>query len=289
MTHIIYKVAGHRFAVQADNPLAVTERLLSFEPFRCEETSDPSGCLFVMEVCRQVPASGEEVARFDWDGALCVILRDAEAYSFQFHPYRSSLCYVMRTDRVFRRVRMQMLDEPTDGFVLSNGLMMTFAFASASEQTLMVHASVVCNHGRGYLFLGKSGTGKSTHSRLWLQHIPGSELLNDDNPIVRVVDGVPRVYGSPWSGKTPCYRNADAPIGAFVKLDQAPANRIGPVPALHAFATLLASCSLMKWDERVYDGIADTLSAVVERVPVYHLDCLPDEGAARLSYETIRR
>ncbi|MBO6066250.1 MAG: transposase, partial [Lachnospiraceae bacterium] len=84
---------------------------------------------------------------------------------------------------------------------------------------LLMHASVTMHAGKGYLFLGKSGTGKSTHSQLWINNIEGCELLNDDNPVLRVEDdGSVRVYGSPWSGKTPCYRNLDVPVGAIVDL-----------------------------------------------------------------------
>ena len=60
--------------------------------------------------------------------------------------------------------------------------------------------------------MGKSGTGKSTHSRLWLENVPGATLLNDDNPIVRLTLVGAIVYGSPWSGKTPCYKNESAPL-----------------------------------------------------------------------------
>lgn len=69
-----------------------------------------------------------------------------------------------------------------------------------------MHASVVATEtGKGYLFLGKSGTGKSTHTGLWLQQFSDCHLLNDDNPIVHV-DSLGKqatVFGSPWSGKNP--------------------------------------------------------------------------------------
>ena len=89
-------------------------------------------------------------------------------------------------------------------FAINNALMLQYAFRTAGMNTLEMHASVIENGGKGYLFLAKSGTGKSTHSKMWLRNIPDSHLLNDDNPIVRVLeDGSVRVYGSPWSGKTP--------------------------------------------------------------------------------------
>jgi len=146
---------------------------------------------------------------------------------------------------------------------------------------------VVRERGYGYLFLGVSGTGKSTHTANWLRYIPGTDLLNDDNPAVRVIDGEPIVFGTPWSGKTPCYRNEQAPIGAFVQLKQAPYNKIQRQSVVHAFASLLSSCSVMKWDERVYGGLCTGVTHIMELVPTYFLENLPNEEAVRLSHDTI--
>ena len=94
---------------------------------------------------------------------------------------------------------------------IDNALMVQFAMATADQGTALFHAAVVSYEGGGYMFLGPSGTGKSTHASLWLKHIEGVALVNDDNPVVR--DGI--VYGSPWSGKTPCYRNVSYPLLAL--------------------------------------------------------------------------
>ena len=73
---------------------------------------------------------------------------------------------------------------------------------------------------------GRIRHGKSTHTRLWQEHIPGARLLNDDSPIIRMYQGQATAFGSPWSGKTPCYRNISRPIAGIVRLSQAPANEI---------------------------------------------------------------
>jgi hypothetical protein len=150
---------------------------------------------------------------------------------------------------------------------------------------VLFHAAVVSYEGRGYMFLGRSGTGKSTHARLWLKYIEGTALVNDDNPVVR--DGV--VYGSPWSGKTPCYRNVSYPLGAIVLLSQAPYNEIRRLIGIHAYVALIESISGKRWDERIADGLHQTEDALVAQVPVWHLECLPDEEAARLCQLNIKR
>lgn len=161
---------------------------------------------------------------------------------------------------------------------IDNALMVMYALATADKGTVLFHAAVVSHEGRGYMFLGPSGTGKSTHARLWLQYIDGTELVNDDNPVVR--DGV--VYGSPWSGKTPCYRNVSYPLGGIVLLSQAPYNKIERLGGLQAYAALVPSISGKRWDARIADGLHETENKLATEVPVWHLECLPDEAAAKL-------
>ena len=171
---------------------------------------------------------------------------------------------------------------------IDNALMIMFALATADKGTVLFHAAVVSHKGKGYMFLGPSGTGKSTHARLWLQYIAATDLVNDDNPVVRVAeDGQTEVYGSPWSGKTPCYRNVGYPLGSIVLLSQAPHNKIYYMEDIKAYAALMASISGKRWDERIADGLHYTQNALASTVPVWHLECLPNEEAARLCNETI--
>ena len=175
-----------------------------------------------------------------------------------------------------------------DLFAINNSLMLLFTFASARMGALEMHSSVVVNDGKGYLFLGKSGTGKSTHSGLWLKHIPGTWLLNDDNPVLRLMpSGEVLVFGSPWSGKTPCYKALSAPAGAVVRLSQAPYNKITKLNGINAYASLMASASSFRPFSELANHWHKTLEAMIGVVPCYHLECLPDQAAAELCYNTI--
>lgn len=176
-------------------------------------------------------------------------------------------------------------DEVQQRFGLQNCVMVCYAFSGAHHGVLMMHASVVRHGGRGYLCQGKSGTGKSTHTRLWLEHIPGCDLLNDDNPAIRLMaDGEARVYGTPWSGKTPCYKQEWVPVGGFLRLHQAPHNKIRQYQPLEAFASILSSCSTMIWDEPSYNGICQTISGICRVANAYDMECLPDADAAKTSH-----
>ncbi|MGI6231299.1 MAG: hypothetical protein ACOYJF_00405 [Prevotella sp.] len=174
-------------------------------------------------------------------------------------------------------------------FGLNSILMMAFAFAASYHNALLIHASLVRQNGWGYPFIAKSGTGKSTQVSLWLRFLPGCDLMNDDNPIIRVIDGIPYIYGSPWSGKTPCYRNVKARLGAIVRIDRAPKNSIEKLSPMEGFASALPSCSSMKWDSVIFNNNCNTLTKVIETTNTYILHCLPNREAAELCNKTIRR
>ncbi len=91
-------------------------------------------------------------------------------------------------------------------------------------------------------------------------------------------------YGSPWSGKTPCYRNMNAAVAGIVRLSQAPQNCFKRLEDVNAFVEIYKGCSVLRADESLHDLLCDKLTAVVDSVIVGHLACLPDEDAARLCH-----
>lgn len=179
-------------------------------------------------------------------------------------------------------------DSPDCGLVLTSMLRIAFAQAILRRDGISIHASAVAADGKAWLFLGKSGTGKSTHARLWLRNIPGSRLLNDDNPAVRLVDGKAVAFGTPWSGKTPCYRNESAPVGGIVRLVQGDADIFTKKDEVAALVALLPSCSVVHSDAALQSLLCDTLARIVELVPVGELKCLPDNESAIICYNNLK-
>lgn len=170
---------------------------------------------------------------------------------------------------------------------LNSFIMIAYTLASSTLKTVKLHASVIEKDGKALLFLGKSGTGKSTHSRLWQEFVPGSTLLNDDEPVVRVHNNGVRVYGTPWSGKTPCYRNISAEVAAVVCLSQSPENKLTRLGGVSAFSPVFQSCSVLRSNKRNKDLVCDTVVQMIEKVPVYRLDCRPDREAVSLTQQLI--
>ena len=172
-------------------------------------------------------------------------------------------------------------------FQVNTSLMIQYTFATAGLGTLLLHASVTRYEGRGNLFFGVSGTGKSTHSRLWHEFVPGSDLMNDDNPVIRYEDGRFLVYGSPWSGKTLCYRNVVAPVNALVRLEQFPENRIARLEPLQAYASVIAAVSTIRWNHDIMSLLIPTIERVAMTVPCFQLRCRPDEEAVQVCKQAI--
>lgn len=284
-----FQVAGLDFSLDMPDAHPAWDHLHNYDPF---EISRSGALLFELELsAERLEETGEVMFESpEEDGEPVVgFYRRGSGYLAKFAPWpKAPVCGWLELDGDFKHGRLFAEGRVSDQvFAINNALMLLYAFASAPFRALEMHASVVMNGGRGFLFLGRSGTGKSTHSRLWLQHIPGTELLNDDNPVLRVVDGGVRVYGSPWSGKTPCYKALDVPVGAIVRLRQAPENRIARLNMVGAYASVMASCSGYRPIRTLADAQHETLATVSQQVPCYQLDCLPDEAAARLCKDTV--
>ena len=187
-----------------------------------------------------------------------------------------------------RRPNVVELTSMTDFSVLRFALWTAYSIAGLRFGAVSVHSSVVVCEGKAVMCLGESGTGKSTHTRLWLNNIPGTHLLNDDGPVVRFDGQNVRVYGSPWSGKTDCYLQENYPIAGFLRLEQRKENTIRKLGVVESFTALQPSCPpCMAKEERCLDLLVEFISNVLQCVPAFRMGCLPDADAACLSHKTI--
>lgn len=289
-----YRVAGLTFGVATPFMEQIDRILPSYVGFRQAEPLAPEQRLFTLTCVKPEALEHTEIiqvlAEDQNDLGRWKLSRTADGFCVDLQYVTGHPWHRMVADKRFSLLRagIRWNDECATE-VLNSFTMMGFAQSAVAHQTTLIHASVTMKDGKGYAFLGTSGTGKSTHSRLWLTHIEGTELLNDDNPAVRILpDGRTFVYGTPWSGKTPCYKNKQAPLGAFVLLKQAPHNRFSFLKGIQAYMVLLSSCSSLKWNTDYYNALGKTIEELANRLPIGFMECLPDEEAARLCYESIR-
>ena len=286
MQKYYYQVAGHTFSLELPEGERVVDEMGQYAPFVTDAAEEVAFTVRVVDK-EHFPATNDIVVEMnqDDDGSQIVAGRLQGKPYFEFQLWGRCAARML-TNEEYTDATVLLFDEPLFG--INNALMVMYALATANKQTALFHSSVVSYQGHGYMFLGKSGTGKSTHSTLWLKHIEGTELVNDDNPVVRQMPDGFYVFGSPWSGKTPCYRNVSYRIGGIVQLSQAPYNKIHRLKALAAYAALVPSISGKRWDKKVAEGLHETENLMAGNVPVWHLECLPDEAAARLCSETIK-
>lgn len=267
----------------------------SFQPFACKEVAD-SDLFFQIDVddnLRPVTKDQRSLIRdFDTGNGNIIVYQHTDGgYQYVIKDINGYSCALLITNKNFVHCHCALNGNyDMRSFGLNSVLMLAFAFAGASRSVLLIHASLVRHRGWGYPFIAKSGTGKSTQVSSWLRYIPDCDLMNDDNPILRILDdGKPYIFGSPWSGKTPCYRNVMAPLGAVTRIDRADRNWVERLNPVEAFTSFLPSCSSMKWDIDIYRKICDTVTRVVETVPIHTLHCLPDKEAAMVCNRAIAR
>lgn len=290
----IFCVADHWFTVNIGENVSLWNHLICYLPFEIKVT-DREKCqpVFTLKVKEQVNTSTPKdmrcVAEYDNEVVAIGIYSDAKGTQLvriAANKYQLDEAGWLVWKRESREITLLLKSGSStehNVFVVNNSLMLLYAMFTASMNTLLIHASVVTYSEKAFVFLGKSGTGKSTHSRLWLEHIAGTSLLNDDNPVIRILNGNEiRVYGSPWSGKTPCYKNESARLGAIVRLNQAPVNEIEKLEGVAAYIAVLPSASGMKWDRKLTEEMHNTLTALAHVGAVFQLKCRPDREAALL-------
>ena len=177
-----YIVAGHLFCIAAQTDILT--HMANYEPFKTDN-ADHDSVLFCLTVTDGGSVKYIEEWRQDEEGqhTICGHTEQGEPV-FEFRFGGKTAGWLVCAPG-YRSATLHLSGFQSKA-ALDNSLMIQFTMASACLGTVLFHAAVVSLDGRGYMFLGKSGTGKSTHARLWLQNIPGTELMNDDNPAVRV-------------------------------------------------------------------------------------------------------
>ncbi len=287
-----YLIAGCRIRTAGRDSDLVALGLKAFRPFEVAyDPAAPTAAIIEMNLSPHIDAEHvRELTRFDlegWGGAECIFGRTDKDYVLHIvGPDGGELLFVY--NRESNRAQCNVSRDVPDMSAVRFGLWFMTALATVGHNVTPVHSSAIVCNGRAVLFLGESGTGKSTHTRLWRENIAGAVLLNDDSPFIGFVDGRATAFGAPWSGKTPCYKQEHYPIAAIVRLSQAPHNAIRPLRSVHAIGALPPSLTpAFGYDDELQDRMLATLSKIISQVPVYHLECLPDAAAARLSYDTV--
>ena len=154
--------------------------------------------------------------------------------------------------------------------------------------TCLMHGSAVAVGDEAFLFTAPSGTGKTTHTGLWLSHIPGAYIVNGDKPLIRADETGSVVCGTPWSGKECLHTNAAVPLSAICVLQRGEQNRIEPIDFGEAYPTLF--CQIYRPADR--EDVARTMSIInnlSKTVRFFRLTCNREPEAAFVAFEGMRQ
>ncbi len=149
------------------------------------------------------------------------------------------------------------------------------------------HGAAVEVDGKAYVFTAPSGTGKTTHIRLWIERF-GKEIcvVNGDKPVIRKIDGVFRVCGTPWMGKERMGGTRIVPAGGVCLLERAEENHIRKVSGKDILSRLFGQVYVPKTPGNV-EKFLGLLDEFLASVPLYCLGCNMDVSAAELSYQAL--
>lgn len=174
-----------------------------------------------------------------------------------------------------------------ESFLENNAIHCLLAERLVWENVLLMHGSALCMDGEAYIFTAKSGTGKSTHARLWRQ-VFGDRvwMINDDKPMLRIEESGVTVYGTPWDGKHHLSRNASAPLKAIVNLTRDESNHIAPMSRADAFPVLMKQCYGSK-DPATMGRVMELEKRLLSTVDFYTLGCNMLPEAAWVAWEGI--
>ncbi len=205
-------------------------------------------------------------------------------YTLSFYDSSNEcICALMNYDNSAGEARIVLRDVKTlygvdTEYFLYNIMERLFRLVLIFNGGFAVHASSIVHEGYGLAFSAESGTGKSTHTGLWLKNYPGTYILNDDGPAMRLINGEWYIYGTPWAGTTGINTNACVPLKSLVFLERNKVNKIRECSALESIPRLFEAIIHPTSDE-IINLLFATVSSFLTMTKVCVLGCnISDEA-----------
>lgn len=202
---------------------------------------------------------------------------------------------ITQQDLVFEREKAVKEDEleglpvreVSDSMLERTAVQRKIAEGLFQHDTLLFHGSVIAADGEAFLFTAKSGTGKSTHTRLWREMLGDrAVMVNDDKPFLRVAQDGVTVCGSPWNGKHGLGNNINVPLKAICVLERGEQNEIRRIPASEA-VTMMLQQSNRPMQPMWLPKYMELLDQIAGKVAFYRLSCNMEPDAAVVAYEAM--
>ena len=275
MKDCCFTLAGMRVVLRTPSEITVSENL---RPFLCRPHNQ-ADCIITLQSCSVLPAFSESGV---WHGPEYYDCHGEQMRIFHCNAPQSAAFAVTQ---LFKNgnIEICVLPDYLSYFTGTTGIFNRIGMETMLLQhdALLLHASLIKYHGNAIAFSGPSGIGKSTHANIWNTHL-GAEIINGDRAILRGAGNGWTAYGSPYAGTSGIYKNAHAPLNALIVLRQAEENRLQRLSSGEAFRYLYPEVSIHHWDSTFVERATGLCLQLLAQIPVYLLECRPEESAALL-------
>ena len=273
-----YRVADHHFAICGADLCQMIAKIPGFIPF---ESSDDVEDDFSFISNDLLPVDFKVQYSFDYENILGEFGTTEDGFFLRQTPEGEEPLY--------------MWCKEGDNRVYFNGnpslrlfrfaLWIGYGLMTYDKGTIAVHSSCIVSNGKAVIFLGESGTGKSTHTRLWREQFGDRcYMINDDKPLIRFDGEAIRVYGTPWAGKYNLGRNTSAPLKAIIQLRRGSENHIEKVSKDKAFYSIMKQGYFPPGNAAKSQALS-LQKKLIEQVPFYELTCNMEPDAAWTAWQ----
>ncbi len=269
---------GLKTLLQAPMEITVSDRL---SPFLCQPFNK-ADCVISLIKTEKLPTVSDKAIKH----SLCLYDTDGENDMIFHIDSESASPFAVTEFCVDGNIRISVLKEYIHYFSGSGGIFNRIGMENLllKNNGLLVHSSVIEYGGKGILFMGASGVGKSTQAQLW-QKTLGAQIINGDRAALRKTADGWTVFGSPFAGTSGIYKNKKAPVLAAVLLRQSKTNKLTRLSQMEALRLVYPEISIHRWDKRFVNNATELFLDFAEKVPFYLLECEATEQAVILLKE----
>jgi len=287
---IHYKIGGYLLRIILPSALDLKNYLPSFTDFSEENLAQSAPDIQInvqQDNFPDCPSDGKMLTDKEGEfGQRFVINELQETYLTTIFNTTRAVEWQMISSKDFSQSTIYMTQEVESLSIFSWLIKLAFGQAVIFKKGMLVHASVIALGNLGIVFLDENGNG--IHGQQWLRQIPGSRLLNDDNPLIQIgQQGDVSIHATPWGGNSSCYIPDQKQLKVLVRLKKGLVNQLTWVAGKEAFIALIPSVVVLRWNRVAYNLMLDSLEYILGQVDLGIYSCLPNAEAATYCYQEI--
>lgn len=277
---IIIKIADISLKIFSDIPVSelISDRLHSF---RAEENFLDDGIYIFVKRAKNLDY---DFGRLLYDpGDIWKMYRNGDIFNAVISYNSKEPMGIISTAGDWKNITVYLnrSNNKQSGLLNTAGFELIIRAVIQFNKGAIFHSSGLDDNGKGILFVGHAGEGKSTQSRLWMS-FEGTMIFNEDRNAVRIIDDYVFCYGTPWGGTANIAKNHKVPLSVILMIEKLEEIRIERMPVSEAVPKLIARSFFPYWDENLSNLAISNITSISAKVPVYKLSCKPTPGVVEL-------